>query len=98
MTLITPTTRLPQQRVGEQQAVRDHMVAAVLCTVFCFAPTGVAAVVFAGQARMLRAVGDLAGARRAARMAKRLCLASLAVSLTFLLVIVVGADGYSSTH
>jgi hypothetical protein len=85
-------------RRSDDVVVSTHMVAAVLATVFCFVPTGVAAVVYAGQVRMLLAVGDVAGARRASRMAKRLCWVSLSVTLTFLMVIVVGADGYSSSH
>jgi hypothetical protein len=78
--------------------VPTYMVAAVLSTVFCFVPTGVAAVVYAGQVRTLLALGQVAAARRASRTAKRLCWVSLAVTLTFLAVIIVGADGYTRNH
>jgi hypothetical protein len=87
-----------QPVVGADERVRDYLAAAIVCTLVCFAPTGVAAVVFAGQARTLAAAGDLGGARRAAAIAKRLCLASVAVTVSFLVIVVVGADGYSSTH
>jgi hypothetical protein len=85
-------------RVPELDRVRSHLAAAVVCTVVCFAPLGVAAVVCAGNVRTRLALGDLEGARRAARMAKRLCWASAAMSMGFLLVIVVGAGGYSDIH
>ena len=92
--------RRPDRRVvvDAEDRVRDHLAVAVVCTLVCFAPTGVAAVVFAGQARTLAAAGDLGRARRAATIAKRLCLASVAVTVSFLVIVVVGADGYSSTH
>ena len=85
-------------RAPELVRVRSHLAAAVVCTVVCFAPLGVAAVVCAGNVRTRLALGDLEGARRASRMAKRLCWASAAVSIAFLLVIVVGAGGYSDIH
>jgi Interferon-induced transmembrane protein len=85
-------------RVPELDRVRSHLAAAVVCTLVCFAPLGVAAVVCAGNVRTRLAVGDVEGARRASRMAKRLCWASAAVTMCFLLVIVVGAGGYSDIH
>ena len=85
-------------RVPELVRVRSHLAAAVVCTLVCFAPRGVAAVVCAGNVRTRLALGDIEGARRASRMAKRLCWASAAVSIAFLLVIVVGAGGYSDIH
>lgn len=78
--------------------VPTYMVAAVLSTVFCFVPTGVAAVIYAGQVRTLLALGQVAAARQASRMAKRLCWVSMSVTLTFLMVIIVGADGYNAGH
>ena len=77
----------------QDEQVRSHLVAAVVCTLVCFAPTGVAAVVAAGNVRTRLALGDLAGARRASATARRLCLVSVAVTLGFLLIIVVGAAG-----
>ena len=57
--------------------VRSHLVAAVLVTLFCFAPTGVAAVVWAGNVRTRLALGDVEGARRASAIARRLCWVSV---------------------
>jgi len=82
----------------ELNRVRSHLVRAVVCTLVCFAPLGVAAVVFAGNVRTRLALGDVEGARCASRTAKRLCWASLATTLTFLLVVVVGSFSYSDVH
>jgi hypothetical protein len=82
----------------ELDQVRSHLAAAVVCTLVCFAPLGVAAVVCAGNVRTRLALGDVDGARHASRMAKRLCWASAVVTMAFLLVIVVGAGGYSDVH
>jgi hypothetical protein len=73
--------------------VRSHLVAAVAVTLLCFAPTGVAAVVYAGNVRTRLASGDVAGARRASATALRLCWVSVSVTLGFLLMIVLGAAG-----
>jgi Interferon-induced transmembrane protein len=94
----TAVTSLARTRAAELDRVCSHLAAAVVCTLVCFAPLGVAAVVYAGNVRTRLALGDLEGARRASRMAKRLCWASAAMSIAFLLVIVVGAGGYSDIH
>ena len=99
--VLTQTTSAPVTGGTEQNQsvhVRSHLVAAVLVTLFCFAPTGVAAVVFAGIVRTRLALGDVEGARKASAMARRLVWASVAMTVTFLLVVVVGANGYSDTH
>ncbi|MGZ4592068.1 MAG: CD225/dispanin family protein [Actinomycetes bacterium] len=92
----TQTAPRDQTRTGDPLRVPTYLVAAVLVTVFCFVPTGVAAVIFAGRVSALLAGGDVEAARRASRTAKRLCWVSLSVTVTFLVIIVVGADGYSS--
>jgi hypothetical protein len=103
------TYTVPAQRAKDQHQavqnqnfqnvrVRSHLAAAVLVTLFCFAPTGVAAVVWAGHVRTRLALGDVEGARRASSVACRLCWVSVALTLGFLLVVVVGAQGYSDTH
>jgi Interferon-induced transmembrane protein len=94
----TAATSPSRTRAPELDRVRSHLAAAVVCTLVCFAPLGVAAVVYAGNVRTRLALGDVEGARRASRMAKRLCWASAAISIAFLLVIVVGAGGYSDIH
>jgi hypothetical protein len=94
----TPSASPSRNRAPELVRVRSHLAVAVVCTLVCFAPLGVAAVVYAGNVRTRLALGDVEGARHASRTAKRLCWASAAVTLGFLLMIVVGAGGYSDVH
>jgi interferon-induced transmembrane protein len=82
----------------EAVRVRSHLALAVACTLVCFAPLGVAAVVQAGNARTRIALGDVAGARRASRIALWLCCASVVTTLGFLAVIVIGSSDYSDAH
>jgi hypothetical protein len=96
--LRTAAIQPSRTRAPEMDRVRSHLVAAVVCTLVCFAPLGVAAVVYAGNVRTRLALGDVEGARSASRMAKRLCWASAAMTMCFLLVLVVGAGGYSDVH
>jgi hypothetical protein len=85
-------------RTPDLDQVRSHLAVAVVCTLVCFAPLGVAAVVSAGNVRTRLAQGDVQGARSASLMVKRLCWASAAVTVGFLLLIVLGAGGYSDLH
>jgi Interferon-induced transmembrane protein len=99
--VLTHTTSAPVTGGTERNQpvqVRSHLAAAVAVALLCFAPTGVAAVVYAGNVRTRLALGDVEGARKASAMARRLVWASVAMTVTFLLVVVVGANGYSDTH
>src|SRR5258707_2128143 len=97
MTFLQTQNRLaptaPVAVPAQDERVRSHLAAAVVCTLVCFAPTGVAAVVAAGNVRTRLALGDLDGARRASATARGLCWVSVSVTLGFLLMIVVGAAG-----
>jgi hypothetical protein len=87
-----------EQLRRDVRPVRTHLAAAVVCALVCFAPLGVAAVVYAGNARTRLALGDLDGARRASRMAAALCWASVAVIIACLLVVYIGVGGYPGPH
>ena len=89
----TQNTLDPAAAPAEGERVPSHLAVAVVCTLVCFAPTGVAAVVAAGNVRTRLALGDVDGARRASATARRLCWVSVSVTLGFLLMIVVGAAG-----
>jgi hypothetical protein len=74
---------------------------AVLCTIACFMPFGVVAIVKASQVKPRWAQGDLDGARRASRTAKAWCLLAAAVwPGAFLLFGCLGmmAGGHLSMH
>ena len=94
----TAATSPSSTGMRELDHVRSHLAVAVVCTLVCFAPLGVAAVVYAGNVRTRLALGDVEGARHESRMAKRLCWAIEAMTMFFLLVIIVGAGGYSDVH
>lgn len=50
--------------------VPNHLVWAILTTLFCCLPLGVVSIVFAAQVDGKRAAGDIAGARAASANAK----------------------------
>lgn len=50
--------------------VKNHMVGAILCTLFCCLPCGIVAIVKASQVNTKLAQGDVAGAENAAQSAK----------------------------
>jgi len=62
----------------------NYLVWAILSTIFCFLPLGIASIVFAAQVNSKWATGDVAGAQRASELAKKLTIWA----------VVVGAIGY----
>ncbi len=74
----------PPQSTGEY--IPNHMVWAILTTLFCCLPLGVVSIVYASQVDGKRAAGDIAGARIAADKARFWAIAS-AVSVFVLLAL-----------
>ena len=72
-------------------AVPNHIVWAILATIFCFLPFGIVAIVYAVQVDRNVVAGDFAGALRASSRAKTWCWAAFAlgvceyIALVFLL-------------
>jgi hypothetical protein len=64
--------------------VPNHMLFAVLVTMFCFLPTGIAAIVSSARVNNKLAVGDIEGARRASKNAQMWCLISVGMGLVML--------------
>lgn len=64
---------------------------AVLATLFCFAPFGVLAIIYALQVRPRWKRGDESGARRSAEMAEKLTFASVGI---FVILLAIGAVWY----
>lgn len=56
--------------------VPNHLVWAILTTLFCCLPLGIVSIVFAAQVDGKRAAGDLAGAQDASRKALNWAIAS----------------------
>jgi hypothetical protein len=61
--------------------VPNYLVFAILATVFCCLPTGIAAIVYAAQVNGKLQAGDYAGAQAASNNAKMWCWISLGLGL-----------------
>ena len=75
--------------------VPNHLVWAILSTLFCCLPLGIVSIVYASQVDGKRAAGDIAGAREAARKAGLWAMwsAIAGVSLVVLYIIFIFAMG-----
>ena len=68
--------------IGEPRPyVPNHLVWAILATIFCCLPTGIAAIVYAAQVNGLLNAGDYDAARRASDSAKTWALVSVPLGL-----------------
>lgn len=65
--------------------VKNHMVGAILCTLFCCLPCGIVAIVKASQVNTKLAQGDVAGAENAAQSAKTWILVAVILGLIVIL-------------
>jgi Interferon-induced transmembrane protein len=79
----------------------NYLVWAILSTLLCCLPLGIASIVFAAQVNSKFAAGDLAGAQEASRKAKSFAIWSavvgLAVGVLWIVVVVAAAGSGSST-
>lgn len=71
----------PPPPPGQQEYVPNHLVWAILSTLFCCMPLGIVSIVYASQVDGKRAAGDLAGAREAAGKAKFWAMLSAGLTL-----------------
>ena len=83
----------PPQSTGEY--IPNHMVWAILTTLFCCLPLGIVSIVFAAQVNGKLAAGDVAGAQEASDKAKKWAMwsAIAGVSLVVLYIIFIFAMG-----
>jgi len=72
--------------------VPNHLVWAILSTLFCCLPLGVVSIVYAAQVDGRRAAGDIAGAQASSRKAMGWAIAS-ALALPVVLVLWFGLFG-----
>jgi hypothetical protein len=68
-------------RYGSVPHVPDYMGWAIATLILCFWPTGIAAVVYASRVGNRLAMGDVAGAQEASRLAKKWCWVSFIIAL-----------------
>jgi hypothetical protein len=68
--------------------VPNYMVWAILVTLLCFLPTGIAAIVYASQVSTKLSVGDVAGAMESSRKAKMWTIISAVIGVLIVPLIV----------
>jgi hypothetical protein len=73
------------------QPIQTYLLPAILVTLFCFLPTGIAAIVYATQVFKKRDAGDYVGAARASKQARMWTIVSLAVGVAILAIGVIAA-------
>jgi hypothetical protein len=73
-----PPQPLPQQQYGGspppvQATIPNYLIPAILVTIGCCLPMGIAAIVYGAQVNTKLAAGDVAGAKNSSDLAKRWC-------------------------
>jgi predicted secreted protein len=91
-----PYGAMPPGQPAGGQPPPNYLVWAILTTLFCCLPLGVASIVFAAQVNGKWAAGDVAGAMESSRKAKQFAtwsaIAGVVVAVLYILFIVVVAS------
>lgn len=64
----------------------NYLVWAILSTIFCCLPFGIASIVFSAQVNAKYAVGDFAGAQESSAKAKKWAIIALVVGVVFYII------------
>lgn len=84
----------PRQESFVPSDVPNHLVWAILSTIFCCQPFGIVAIVYAAQVNSHMAAGNFDAAEQASSTAQKWCLAAmltgLGVGLIYMLISCVG--------
>jgi interferon-induced transmembrane protein len=91
--ITTPYSTTPRAHQGQ---VPNYLVWAILVTLFCFLPTGIAAIVFAARVDSKLAAGDVAGAIEASNKAKMWTIISAVVGVVVLVIVIAASAGTST--
>ena len=75
----------------------NYLVWAILSTVLCCLPLGVASIVFSSQVNSKFAAGDLAGAQESSRRAKNFAIWSAVASAASVVVVAIGVAVLAAT-
>jgi len=78
----------PPGQYGAMPEVPNYLVWAILTTIFCCLPAGIASIVFAAQVNGKLAVGDYAGAVESSNNAKLWAKIAFGVGVAWILVVV----------
>ncbi|HYT94765.1 MAG TPA: CD225/dispanin family protein [Gemmataceae bacterium] len=73
-------------RRGPPPMINNYLVPAILCTLFCCLPFGIAAIVSAAQVNTKLTVGDYKGAEESANQAKTWCAVSFGLGLVGIVI------------
>ena len=71
----------PPSSTGSTAEVQNYLIPAILATIFCCLPVGIASIVFATQVNSKKAAGDIAGAMESSRKAKMFLFITIGVGL-----------------
>ena len=84
----------PPMTAGQMQpGIQNYMLPSILATLFCFLPTGIAAIVYANQVNSKLSMGDIAGARDASEKAKLWSIITVAAGVVFFVVVLAASVG-----
>jgi Interferon-induced transmembrane protein len=86
-----------QWQGGPPPSIQTYLVPAILVTLFCFLPTGIAAIVFASQVNSKRSAGDYTGAMEASRKARLWTIVSVVVGIVVIIIYIIAAAASNST-
>lgn len=78
-------------------AIQTYLVPAILVTLFCFLPTGIAAIIFASQVNSKRSIGDINGAMQASKQARLWTIISAAVGVVLIIIIIAATAASTSS-
>jgi hypothetical protein len=89
----------PPPAVARPGKLQTYMVPAVLVTLFCFLPTGIAAIVYASQVTAKLNAGDVRGAEKASANARTWVIVSAVAGVVLVgifLLLTLASDPYAS--
>jgi hypothetical protein len=79
----------PPSSAGSTAEIPNYLIPAIVATIFCCPPLGIASIIFAAQVNSKMAVGDTEGARESSRKAKQFLLISVGLGLVFWIVCII---------
>ena len=90
--------QLPPPVGGSREYIPNHLVWAIVTTLFCCLPLGIVSIIYATQVDGKRAAGDIRGARESSEKAKfwavlSACLMLVPMVLYLLFILVVAGTG-----
>ncbi|HEV7473146.1 MAG TPA: CD225/dispanin family protein [Pyrinomonadaceae bacterium] len=74
---------------GASANIPNYLIPAILSTVFCCLPIGVASIIFATQVNSKLATGDIAGATESSRKAKMFMFIAVGLGVLLYAIIIV---------